>query len=417
MVLTDRYCPAMRAHYPRFLSYSLNTWSIFGVGDFELFRVSLTAGCAAWQGMELPIPWDQEGGIEASQDEVRHLVTPQRLPPGVKALRDPVLWEEDEVLAWWMHILSGQQGSLPLEDIFQFQQPAAVDDDDLYCEDIPPANSLQYSSYSRLWVARLLLQAPDDLLVRAEVTFQMLVLDASHEAYRPLCSEDMATAKQNAKDHEDLLKLLVYMVEYEEITLVQVRTRRRIEKCHNSFSLQAARGHWRSMWETCPYFPREFLALQSGVEILGGWELPNDYYHGSQASNDYSMQTFSKWLCSGILNHWLTSTLMGGPYGLKWAVLILLRTYYCLQMGGCKWKAVARGSLDPEKELDTVQADISWLCQEVESSSTFILCSQKDPLPPFVPSMHDNIVFQRAQHHAEPLRDVCPPEKRPPVNY
>jgi hypothetical protein len=87
------------------------------------------------------------------------------------------------------------------------------------------------------------------------------------------------------------------------------------------------------MWETCPYFPKEYPGPQSSVEILGGWELPNNYYHGPQASNDYSMQTFSTWLCLGILNHRLTSTLMGGPYGLKWAVLILLRAYYCLQIG------------------------------------------------------------------------------------
>jgi hypothetical protein len=95
------------------------------------------------------------------------------------------------------------------------------------------------------------------------------------------------------------------------------------------------------MWETCPYFPEEYLGPQSGVEVLGSWELPSDYYHGTHANNDYSMQTFSKWLCSGVLNHQPTSMLMGGPYGLKWAVLILLQAYHCLPLGGQKRKAVA----------------------------------------------------------------------------
>jgi hypothetical protein len=118
------------------------------------------------------------------------------------------------------------------------------------------------------------------------------------------------------------------------------------------------------------------------------------------------MQTFSKWLRSGVLNHRPTSTLMGGPYRLKWAVLILLRAYHFLSLGGRKRKAVARGSLDSEVELRTVQSDILWLCQEVESSSMYILCSRKDNLPAYVPAMHDNVVFQRAPHHVEPLRDV-----------
>jgi hypothetical protein len=129
------------------------------------------------------------------------------------------------------------------------------------------------------------------------------------------------------------------------------------------------------MWETCPYFPEEYPGLQSSVKILGSWELPSEYYHGTEASNDYSMQTFSKWLRSGVLNHRPTSTLMGGLYGLKWAVLILLQAYHFLSLGGCKRKAVARGSLDSKVELRTVQSDILWLCQEVESSSTYILCS------------------------------------------
>jgi hypothetical protein len=171
------------------------------------------------------------------------------------------------------------------------------------------------------------------------------------------------------------------------------------------------------MWETCPYFTEEYPDPQSGIEILGGWEFPSEYYHGTQASNDYSMQSFSKWLRSGILNHRLTSMLMGGPYGLKWAVLILLRAYYCLQLGGCKRKAVARGTLDPDVELETVQSDISWLCQELESSSTYVLCLRKDDLPPYIPSLHDNVVFQRAQHHVEPLRDVSHVLSSLPVTY
>jgi hypothetical protein len=160
------------------------------------------------------------------------------------------------------------------------------------------------------------------------------------------------------------------------------------------------------MWETGAHIPEEYPGSQSSVEAIGGWELPNEYYQGRNAANDYSMSTFSKWLRSGVLNHRPTNTLMGGPYGVKWAVLILLRAFSCLQAGGRKRKAAARGYLDPEEELLAVQSDVSWLCAELESSSMCLLCAREDPLPDYNPSMHQNVMFQRAQHHLEPLQDV-----------
>jgi hypothetical protein len=219
---TDHSCPGMRARYPRFLSSSLSIWSVSGVRTYVVLRVSLIAGSAAWQGMELPIPWEHEPAAEGPQYEVKTLVALPRLPPGVRGLRNPCLWEEEEVLAWRQHILLGQRGALPEGNIFQFLSPSAVDEDDQYCEDIHPSSTLRYSPFARLWVARLLLQAPEDLLARAELVFQIPVLDSSRPVYQPLCDEDMAIANENARDHEDLLKLLVYMGEYEEIAPVQV---------------------------------------------------------------------------------------------------------------------------------------------------------------------------------------------------
>jgi hypothetical protein len=123
---------------------------------------------------------------------------------------------------WWQHILLTQRGGLPVENIFQFLRTSEADDDDEYCDDIHPSSTLQYSPFACLWVAQLLLQAPEDLIARAELAFQMPVLDDSRPFYQLLGGEDMALARQNARDHEELVKLLVYMNEYEEITLVQV---------------------------------------------------------------------------------------------------------------------------------------------------------------------------------------------------
>jgi hypothetical protein len=142
------------------------------------------------------------------------------------------------------------------------------------------------------------------------------------------------------------------------------------------------------------------------VEAIGSWELPDEYYKGAHAANDYSMMTFSTWLRSGILSHRLTKTLFSGPYGLKWAVLILLCVYSSLQVGGRKRKAAARGSLDVDNELAAVEADVNWLCDELESSSLYLLCSRADEMASYTLLLHENIMFQRAEHHLMPIRDV-----------
>jgi hypothetical protein len=90
----------MRALYPRFVSCLSNTWSTFGVGALEVYHALLTASLAEWQGMELLIPWDRENLNEGSQKDLGLLTTHQRLPPEVEVLRDPMLWEEEEVSAW-----------------------------------------------------------------------------------------------------------------------------------------------------------------------------------------------------------------------------------------------------------------------------------------------------------------------------
>jgi hypothetical protein len=105
---TDHSCPGMRAQYHKFLSFFLSIWSAFGVSPLGALRMPLTTGRVAWQGMELPIPWDNESMLEGSQDEIRTLVALPRLPPGVGGLRNPCLWEDEEVLAWRQHILLGQ---------------------------------------------------------------------------------------------------------------------------------------------------------------------------------------------------------------------------------------------------------------------------------------------------------------------
>jgi hypothetical protein len=178
--------------------------------------------------MELPIPWSSDETEEQRQDQVAPQVTLDRLPAGIPSLRDPASWDDEEVLAWREHILRGQKGRLPPENVFQFKTTAVDDEVDEYCESIHPSSQLRYSPFARLWVARLLLQAPNDDLARAELAFQLPVLDSEFPVYDPLSDDDMLVAKEHARGNEEVLKLLVYMVDYERTRPIKVSENTRI---------------------------------------------------------------------------------------------------------------------------------------------------------------------------------------------
>jgi hypothetical protein len=171
--------------------------------------------------MELPIPWSSSETEEQHLDQVAPQVTLDRLPAGITSLRDPASWDDEELLAWREHIRLGQKGQLPAKNVFQFKT-TAVDEVDEYCESIHPASQLRYSPLARLWVARLFLQAPNDDLARAELAFQLPVLDSKFPVYDPLSDEDMLVAKDHARGNEEVLKLLVYMVDYERTHPIKV---------------------------------------------------------------------------------------------------------------------------------------------------------------------------------------------------
>jgi hypothetical protein len=172
--------------------------------------------------MELPIPWSSSETEEQCQDQVAPQVTLDRLLAGIPSLWDPASLDGEEVLAWREHILCGQKGQLPPKNIFQFKTTATDDEVDEYCESIHPSSQLRYSPLARLWVAWLLLQAPNDDPARVELAFQLPVLDSKFPIYNPLSDEDMLVANKHTRGNEEVLKLLVYMVDYERTHPIKV---------------------------------------------------------------------------------------------------------------------------------------------------------------------------------------------------
>jgi hypothetical protein len=94
---------------------------------------------------------------------------------------------------------------------------------------------------------------------------------------------------------------------------------------------QAKPGHWKTLGETSFHFPETRPTAMDSVAALGRWWLPEGYFKvAAVGMEDFSMHAFSEWLRSSVLDHAPTTTLLGGPFGLKWPVLHLTHTFWTL---------------------------------------------------------------------------------------
>lgn len=86
------------------------------------------------------------------------------------------------------------------------------------------------------------------------------------------------------------------------------------------------------MYDTSRHFPAERPPEQASYEGINGPWLSARYFDDADnqpdAPSSLSMQQFAIWLRSGILFHALTKTVLAGPWGIKWPVLVLICAYW-----------------------------------------------------------------------------------------
>lgn len=128
----------------------------------------------------------------------------------------------EEATSWRNHIHAGQQGRVPPSRVFRFTIHSQGHDLAGLRETIHPTSPLRYSPLSRMWVARVLLQAPGDVTARGEVAFQLPQRPEPGDCYVPLTAEQVIDAKAQAMEYDPLVKLLTYLEEYESAGPVQV---------------------------------------------------------------------------------------------------------------------------------------------------------------------------------------------------
>lgn len=96
--------------------------------------------------------------------------------------------------------------------------------------------------------------------------------------------------------------------------------------------------------------------------------MPEQYYENTDDALPYSIAEFFEWLQSGPFHHKLTGTIMGGPFGLKWAILLLARAHWSDQSarkGSCPEYQVRSLSVS---ESECISEAALWLVEQMQAS-------------------------------------------------
>jgi hypothetical protein len=123
-------------------------------------------------------------------------------------------------MAFCAHINVGQREELSQSEIFQF---ARLNDGSYYFEFMEVMSTkaiLRYTSTSRLYVARLLRNYPDDLYALRKIMHQLPQPLGS--PYQPLSADDFRDIQAHTGENTELTNLIQYLFEYKEALPIHV---------------------------------------------------------------------------------------------------------------------------------------------------------------------------------------------------
>ncbi|KAF8594268.1 hypothetical protein BDV93DRAFT_515921 [Ceratobasidium sp. AG-I] len=344
------------------------------IGERLETDVSRAQPCAfgsfdVWQGGQLPVPWPVE--CPGKSDKGYMDIDPARLPGGIRGLAHPDWYDEEITWKWAKWIIRGQNGGLGRAHIFQFRRIDDAHVETSFREEIHPGSRLRYGPETRLFVACMLAVDDGDALARAELKAQVPEIQ-SKRAYVPFTPTDQQDIRNRCVGSEALLSLL---------------------------TMVASSGAWLAMKASCPHLIGGRPDPLAGIASLGSWWLPAAVFSPDRSiSERLTMPALRNWLNSGVLHHRATRTLMGGPYGIKWAFLLLARAYWSHMaiLAGLRPEYPVR-SLSVEDTSILIQCS-HWLCEQITQSVSLLLWIRGATTSlelAYVPSRED---FKRADY-------------------
>ncbi|KAG8720865.1 hypothetical protein FRC08_017746 [Ceratobasidium sp. 394] len=260
-----------------------------------------------WQGGLLPVPWDRletDGRCGSF-----HLIEKRRMPSGILYVSDPREWDKEHTYRWSSAL---RALDIPEDSVFQFRQPRPGLVQTMTRKVMHPDSQLTFKPESLLYMRQRLME-------QAAFPEEWQGLPPVPKIpYKPFTSEQLQEFRTIASDIPTLLVLLDFIEGYE------------------SFGpYQATPDDWRKTVDRCchllPSLPQHTAGLEHFVRTLdaNGPQLPREFFNTSTSKHyKWDVGYIRAWIDQGAFLH-RSGSYMGGPYGFKWLVLLILHLHAC----------------------------------------------------------------------------------------
>ncbi|KAG8709125.1 hypothetical protein FRC08_018529 [Ceratobasidium sp. 394] len=260
-----------------------------------------------WQGGRNPVPWSRFKSD--GQKKRYYLIEQHRLPEGIAFLEEPLDFSEEDTWTWARALRSPEYTGLRL---FQFRQPrpGVIDEE---TRTVMASNSqMRFTPTSLLYMRHLIdvrgpkLDRWDGLPV---VPVQPPVL---------FDENSMEWALGAAGGQAVLTQLVQYLTAYEAFG-----------------PYQADRGDWEELARQCRHLKSELPSPTIAGDHLvceldhNGPQLPRAFFDSSDSAHEeWGLAAVLDFISGEAFMH-RSGSLMAGPYGYKWGVILLLHLYAC----------------------------------------------------------------------------------------
>ncbi|KAG9121914.1 hypothetical protein FRC07_001941 [Ceratobasidium sp. 392] len=264
-----------------------------------------------WQGGILPVPWDllEHDGREG----IYYLVEELRLPPNIVSVRNPTLWDEIETKLWAYYVWNK---GLDDPRVFQFRQVRPNQLDLQTRTTKHPNSTLHYPPQSLAYFRRVQLSQAEPPRMPAEWTGLPPKPDPPVTL---LSKEERDAAKKVVAGKEELMMLLQFVNQYERLG-----------------PFQGNPDNWSSFAQGCKLLPKSAPEPDAGIEAFyayvddNGAHLPVEFFDTTHPQHTFhNLDACMRWLEGAQCIHPATGTYYGGPWGLKWIVLLFIFLIQC----------------------------------------------------------------------------------------
>ncbi|KAG8794903.1 hypothetical protein FRC12_020320 [Ceratobasidium sp. 428] len=261
--------------------------------------IALNRDVAAWGGGQLPAPWDRIKND--GETGAYHIVERAVMPTGVRVLKHPSEMSAADVVAWSHHLRANPSD-------FYFRQPRPG----MVYSSLPlvPSPTFAYRPEAHLYARWKMEDVSDN-------RFNGLPLGAE-DTYLPLTDEQLAEISAEVGGCEAITRLLVTVIGYEGFDPYQATALDYTRTVSKSVHIRAE----------LPAPTAALEHLHHHVDV-NGRQLPRPCFDTTNdARHSYDVASCVSWIMNEpTFRHLESGTFIGGPYGVKWAALLLAHLY------------------------------------------------------------------------------------------